>query len=463
MRHALLGGLALLPRHRADRPIQLASWSGQVMSSVLEASDWYDVAIVGAGPAGLSLAAELSKNHLVVLLEKGKIRQTQKAWCILELDGFRAENELVLNRMTKGTIRLHDGSAFYDFSHTMKEGEACVLLDENRTMGRWTDIAKANGCTFHENTAFLDFKYIAGGIRLRTTAKEIRTRLVVDASGYSSPIMEKLRLDTRTDFLVPTYGGYVRNTSFEDPNTPLGLVMDSSSNVYAEYFPISEDKACAWIFRILSVEEFAEKSEKEWIDELRSCYASVLSKNPEVSGSQLTLERYGVIPMKKGQQKAADRVLLVGDAGGSTPYSMLGFNRIYKNYKSVAQQISKRIEGKDLTAESLNRISFNEGNDFSEVMGPMMIQTLTKLDFDDVLDITRRIQERDLFGEFVDLQAHAADNSLKLEHVRAFGRKLMTRPFHERFDMVRTSLRFLSLPDIVKLGHAVAREYLQKR
>lgn len=432
------------------------------MSSVSEASDWCDVAIVGAGPAGLSLAAELSKKHLVVLLEKGKIRRTHKAWCILELDGFRAEDEIVLNRMTKGIIRLRDGSAVHDFSNAMKPGEAVVLVDENNAMGKWTEIARANHCRLHENTTFLDFEYIADGVKLQTSSGEIQARLVVDATGYDSPIIEKLRLDTKTDFIVPTYGGYVRNASFEEPHTAIGLVMDSSSKVYAEYFPVSADKACVWVFLILTVQEFAEKSEEEWIDELRSGYAEVVSKDPEVSGSQLYLERYGVIPMKKGQQKAVDRILLVGDAGGSTPYSMLGFNRIYKNYKSVAQQISKRIEEKALTAESLNRISFNDGNAFSDVMSPMMIQTLTKFDFDDVLDVTRIIQERDLFAEFVDLQAHAADNSLKLEHVQAFGRRLMTRPIRERLDIMRTSLRFLSLPDIIKLGHAAAREYLRK-
>jgi len=434
------------------------------MSPSSKTSAWFDVAIVGAGPAGLSLAAELSKTHLVALLEKERIRGTQKAWCVLELDGFRADDQHVMNRMTKGTIRLRDGSTSHDFTHPMKNGESCALIDENRVMDEWIQIARGNRCTFHENSAFVDFAYIDEGLKLRTTGEEeLKAKLVVDASGYSSPILRKLRLESGTDFLVPTYGGYIEQSSFQDPGNALGLVMDSSTPIYSEYFPVSEERGCAWIFRILPRESFVQKSEKEWIGELRNCFSSILARDPEVSRSRLCLERYGVIPMKKGQRKAADRILLVGDAGGSTPFSMLGFNRIYKNYRSTAHQISKRLEEGDVSGRALNEITFNEGNRFSDVVAPMMIQTLTRLNFDDVLGVTRKVRQYDLFEEFVNLQAHAADNSVRLEHAEAFAKKLGTRPFQERLDMLRTSFRFLSARDIVQLGRVVGKAYLRAR
>ena len=433
------------------------------MSPSSEPSAWYDVAIVGAGPAGLSLAAELSKTHLVALIEKERIRGTRKAWCILELDGFRADDAHVLNRMAKGTIRLRDGSDSHDFSRQMKDGEGCALIDENRVMEGWIAIARENRCRFFEKTAFVEFAYLAEGVRLRTTGEEIKAKLVVDASGYNSPILRKLGLDTRTDFLVPTYGGYIDQASFADSSNALGLVMDSSTPIYAEYFPISEETGCAWIFRILPQEKFVEKSERDWIGELRHNYSSVVAKDPEVSRSRICLERYGVIPMKKGQRKAADRILLVGDAGGSTPFSTLGFNRIYKNYRSTARQISDRLEEGELSGRSLNEITFNDGNRFSDVVGPMMIQTMTKLGFHDVLRVTRKIRQYDLFEEFVDLQAHAADNSVRLEHVLTFGRKLMRRPLSERLDTLRTSYGFLSARDGVQLGYAVGKAYLGAR
>ena len=40
----------------------------------------FDVIIVGAGPAGLLLAKELSKKHKVIILEKNKIGDTNKSW-----------------------------------------------------------------------------------------------------------------------------------------------------------------------------------------------------------------------------------------------------------------------------------------------------------------------------------------------------------------------------------------------
>jgi flavin-dependent dehydrogenase len=38
----------------------------------------FDVIIVGAGPAGLSIGSELSKNHKILVIEKNKIGETNK-------------------------------------------------------------------------------------------------------------------------------------------------------------------------------------------------------------------------------------------------------------------------------------------------------------------------------------------------------------------------------------------------
>ena len=166
--------------------------------------------------------------------------------------------------------------------------------------------------------------------------------------------------------------------------------------------------------------------------------------------------------MKKGQRKAADRILLVGDAGGSTPYSMLGFNVIYKNYGDVARQISGRIDSGELDERSLDRISFNRGNRFSEVVTPLMIQSVTKLNPVDVLDITRKLQERNLFDEFAYLQAYAMDHSLRLHHLLPFLRKLLRLPWREKIETIGDFHKFLSAKDLGKIAYAVLREGIAK-
>lgn len=43
----------------------------------------YDVAIIGGGPAGLSIGAELSKKgHKVLVIEKGDIGETDRSWIV---------------------------------------------------------------------------------------------------------------------------------------------------------------------------------------------------------------------------------------------------------------------------------------------------------------------------------------------------------------------------------------------
>ena len=40
----------------------------------------YDVIIIGAGLAGLSLGSELSKKHNVLIIEKDQIKKEHKTW-----------------------------------------------------------------------------------------------------------------------------------------------------------------------------------------------------------------------------------------------------------------------------------------------------------------------------------------------------------------------------------------------
>ncbi len=238
-----------------------------------------------------------------------RIQETNKAWGVVELDGFKAEEDLVLNRLTRATIRIWDRDRHHGFSSQLGEGGACALLDEKK-----------------------------------------------------------------------------------------------------------------------------------------------------VKGAELSGERYGVIPRKKDQRKAADRILLVGDAGGSTPYSMLGFNVIYKNYGDVARQISMKIDSGELDERSLERISFHGDNRFSEVVAPLMIQSVTKLNPADVLDITRKLQERNLFDAFAHFQAYAMDHSIRLRHLMPFVRKFSRLPWRDKAETIRDFRKFLSARDIGKIGYATLKE-----
>jgi len=422
--------------------------------------DEYDVAIIGAGPAGLPLAADLSRDYKVALIERGEIGHTDKAWGVLETDGYRVDDDLVINRLYRGAIRLRSDDRSITIDEPVAEGDSCALVDEEKVMAKWKGQAESYGCSLFENTSYRDLSYTGDGVEVETDSGQFKARLLIDATGYNSPIAQKVGLHKEPDYYVPTFGGYVEGASFPDPTSGLVAVRDADTDVIGEYFPLSKERGVSWVFQAITPDEYATKSEDEWIQGLRDAYDVFTSNDPEVEGSHLVKECYGVIPMRQMDRKAADRVLMVGDAGGQTPFCTLGFNAIFKGHERVAEQVGYLLEKDDLSASSLNSVSYRDKNPLSDILMPILIKQGLEMPVDEMMGLVEPLIEYGSSKAFSQLQVRALDDSVRIEDLESFFRASSEMPMREKARMAWSGAKTSGFVDSCKAAYAVGRAYI---
>jgi len=139
----------------------------------------FDVVIIGAGPAGLSIASELAKTHRVALIEKGTIGATDRAWFVPGEVMSRQDDE-VQECFTHGIKRFFENTpsmtitwnAFCPWESS--ERLRCYpFIDSPKILGLWKKRALDQNALLLENCSFTDF-YVENGIVANSTELSIR-------------------------------------------------------------------------------------------------------------------------------------------------------------------------------------------------------------------------------------------------------------------------------------------------
>ncbi|WP_346355336.1 FAD-dependent oxidoreductase [Azotosporobacter soli] len=383
----------------------------------------YDVAIVGGGPAGLSVGAELAKlGNRILLMEKGKIGDTDRAWIVP--GSILATADASVQSFAYNGVR-----RFLEYTPTLSiQWEAVAPWDsderwkcypyirQTELLNHWADVIRQSKSTVIENTAYLDHIVEENAVRVRAQGgQEYRTRMLLDASGYHSSLAQKQRISREGYFWWSVYGyelEFENTAQLSHPGT-LGAMqvgdymlwqsfksspLDARATL-SQLKPIMEyevlDEKKVFVFILFFTTDTVEKSFiKNHLDDL-------LQRDPDLAAfrtGRVACERFGWYPSGGlSQQCATDRIAFIGDAGCWTIPAGWGMSFILQNYRTYAAGLHQLLQDDALDQINLNRAAvFNERQKYEICMDKVVLHFLAYAESELIDRFTKRML--DTFG-----------------------------------------------------------------
>jgi geranylgeranyl reductase family protein len=268
-----------------------------------------DVAIVGGGPAGLLAAGHLAQAGLdvVVLEEHTTIGEPVHCTGIISLETAelaKVGDDVILGRLTRARL-VGPRGAVVEQEWPALRGEPIVVIDRARFDEGLARQARAAGAEVRTGVRVLDVETAADGVTLHTDTERLRARACVLACGVS------YRLQRRLGLGLP--GQAIHTAQLELDAQPDDVVEirfghDVAPRGFVWTVPVSRGGRAR-----LKIGAMAHGN-------AGACLDGFLAR-PEIRrrlAGEPTRPVRRLLPLKPIARTAADRVLVVGDAGGFT-------------------------------------------------------------------------------------------------------------------------------------------------
>lgn len=301
----------------------------------------YDIIIAGGGPAGLSAAAELSKQFSVLVLEKRKPGTTFANW-------YSYMDRVIEHNLEEAIAFRSDHLHFVapNFQHDMKDD--CVVLDHDKVLQLWLDEAKGNGAEIVQ-ARFEDYKHINGGVKVSSSVGEFTARLLIDAMGCPSKIVQKHHLVKRKDAWV-LFGAKIRFPKPKDRPTRIEYYpLNDEANTYIGSHPFSDTETNFYIFK-------GQNNTFGNPKEMQGQFDRVLKEvHPD---AEIVAPLIGTIPSGILKKYALDNVIFWGASGMLNPDGCgMGFNEILRQKKTFCAEIERSMKANRLDQKALCRVA----------------------------------------------------------------------------------------------------------
>jgi digeranylgeranylglycerophospholipid reductase len=392
----------------------------------------YDIVVVGGGPAGLSAAYSASKLQArTILLEKDDavgqfVRTSGVSW----IDSMKTLGipEKYYNPIKNYRII----SPTDEVTFNGEVARSCVL-DVRATYQYLASLAVSSGSDImvrsRVNDVISNSSRIAG-VKARTPKGEleIRSKLVIDASGFSSTVARRAEL-------VPEWRRYGIGAEYEcfcsevDPQTWTLMVGRIYSEAgYAWLFPISKDRVR------IGVGVSRPESRSDPLKILNELLEKRVKPLNELSKLQPIELHYGLIPNEGCVRTTThDGLLLVGDSAGQSNPLILEGIRFAIEFGRLAGEVGASSLSSGATKQSLinyettwRKMIESRVNSAQKVQSRWL--ALTDEQWDKEIKILKSISE-DEFLDFIRADFTASKMlRLSLHHPQLMARKL--------FDMV---------------------------
>jgi lycopene cyclase CruP len=313
----------------------------------LDTPEW-DVVICG-GTLGILLGAALAQQGWrIALLERGVLRGRDQEWNISrrELDAFvrlglLTEAELdraIATAYNPARISFLGGTEVWVTDVLNLGVDPVVLLDLLKQK-----FLAAGGQLF-EHTPFTQVTIHPDGANVQAGAQTFHTRLVLDAMGYFSPIVQQARQGRKPEAVCLVVGsccaGFPEQTSGDliATFTPI----QNQCQYFWEAFP-ARDGRTTYLFTYLDAHP-----DRPSLETLFEDYLRLLPDYQHIELAQLQPKRalFGFFPCYRQPLKLSwDRILPIGDSSGSqSPLSFGGFGAMVRHLERLTQGIQEALE-----------------------------------------------------------------------------------------------------------------------
>lgn len=320
----------------------------------------YDVIIVGGGPAGLSIGSKLSKDYNVLVIEKNTAGKTSRSWFV----PFDVVDESV-RPFTYGGVTRFLANTFMGarLAFRAKLFDRYTYVNENTLLPHWADIIKNHNSQIINNCSYQNHTVNNGIVSVETTQGNHTSRLLIDASGYNSKIVEKYGIDRKNYYWWSVFGAigehpdglggmevgdYMMWQTFRDTNLHVDTSLENGRPVF-EYEILNENTSLSLILYLRKVQIPYDVMEKEYMHVIRN-----ENSTKQFHDIRIKELKYGWYPSGNlSQQIAEDHVIFVGDAGCWTTPCGWGMGFILDNYKYFSGQMNKVLAANTLDKDSL--------------------------------------------------------------------------------------------------------------
>ncbi|NER84585.1 MAG: FAD-binding oxidoreductase [Leptolyngbya sp. SIO1D8] len=319
--------------------------------------DW-DVVICG-GTLGIMMGATLAqKGWRVAVLERGKLRGRDQEWNIsrnelvnlVEL-GLLSQSELdraISTEYNPARIQFGEGDPLW-VRDVLNIGVDPVYLLETL---KQTFLAA--GGTLAEQTAFQGAIVHSNGVCVETREARFTTRLLIDAMGHFSPLVQQARKGVKPEGVCLVVGTCAEGFSHNETGdlivsfTP----VRNQCQYFWEAFP-ARDGRTTYLFTYLDAHP-----DRLSLEALFDDYWALLPEYQGVDLPELAVKRalFGFFPCYRDSplNYPWNRMLPVGDSSGSqSPLSFGGFGAMIRHLSRLTNGVDEALRQDFLTAQEL--------------------------------------------------------------------------------------------------------------